>query len=372
MQMGKTPSRDNLSYWCGDNIWVSIADLKSKYIDSTKEHITDLAVSESGIHKVPQGTAIMSFKLTIGRAAITKCDLFTNEAIMSFEPKDANILLPDYVFYYLKGFNWTGANKAVMGQTLNKKTISENIFAYPSIEVQSQIVKELDLLQSIIDKQKAQLKELDNLAQAVFYDMFGDPVENEKGWEVKKLGDMCNTITKGTTPTTLGYSFVSEGINFVKVESFKDGKIDTSKLTHITKDCHDALSRSQLDELDLLVCIAGATIGKTAVVDKSILPANTNQACAIIRLKDKGYLAYIQKYLMSKFKNDVEQMGKGVAQPNLSLGQMRDLSIPLPPLSLQQSFAAKIEAIERQKTAIGKCMAETKKLFDYSMDKYFG
>ncbi len=134
LQMGKTPSRDNLSYWGGENIWVSIADLKDKYIDSTKEHITDLAVSESGIHKVLQGTAIMSFKLTIGRAAITKCDLFTNEAIMSFEPKETDTVLADYVYYYLKGCKWMGANKAVMGQTLNKKTITDNVFAYPPIE----------------------------------------------------------------------------------------------------------------------------------------------------------------------------------------------------------------------------------------------
>jgi len=250
--------------------------------------------------------------------------------------------------------------------------ITEAKVYIPSLSEQHCIVSELDLLQSIIDKQQAQLKELDNLAQAIFYDMFGDPVENEKGWEVKKLRDLCITITKGTTPTTLGYSFVSEGINFVKVESFKDGKIDASKLTHITKECHDALSRSQLDDLDLLVCIAGATIGKTAIADKSILPANTNQACAIIRLKNKSNLAYVQNYLMTKFKNDVEQMGKGVAQPNLSLGQMRELSIPLPPLSLQQSFAAKIESIEKQKAAISQSLAETQKLFDYTMDKYFG
>ena len=79
LQMGKTPSRDNNSYWGGDNVWVSISDLKGKYIGGSKEHITDLGVSSSGITKVPKGTAIMSFKLTIGRAAIAECDLYTNE-----------------------------------------------------------------------------------------------------------------------------------------------------------------------------------------------------------------------------------------------------------------------------------------------------
>lgn len=257
-------------------------------------------------------------------------------------------------------------------QHITKGEFDKTSIPVPPIPEQEHIVAELDLLQGIIDKQKAQLKEYDTLAQSIFYDMFGDPVENEKGWEITRLGDLCSTITKGTTPTTLGYSFVSEGVNFVKVESFKDGIIDSSKLAHITKECHDVLCRSQLDDCDLLVCIAGATIGKTAVVDKSILPANTNQACAIIRLSNKSEITYIRTYLKHKLRLDVEQMRKGVAQPNLSLGQMRNLTIVHPPLQLQQQFAEKIEAIEKHKTAINKSLEETQKLFDYTMDKYFG
>ena len=285
-------------------------------------------------------------------------------------------LKPEYLKYYLKSKPINElirlSTSGTVRDNLKYSSLEKFPIPVPSIKEQTAICSLLDKLSLVIEKKKQQMKELDNLAQAIFYDMFGDPVENEKGWKVKKMGDMCNTITKGTTPTTLGYSFASEVINFVKVESFNDGKIDTSKLTHITKECHDALSRSQLDDLDLLVCIAGATIGKTAVVDKSILPANTNQACAIVRLKNKGHLAYIQNYLMSKFKNDVEQMGKGVAQPNLSLGQMRDLSIPLPPLSLQQSFAQKVESIERQKELINQSIREAQTLFDSRMEYYFG
>ena len=277
-----------------------------------------------------------------------------------------------YLCYALQGLNLSQFVNGAAIPHIYFRDYGECTIPVPPIETQSCIVSELDLLQSIIDKQKAQVKELDNLAQAVFYDMFGDPVENEKGWEVKKLGEVCITITKGTTPTTVGFSFVSEGVNFVKVESFDKGKIDASKLTHITKDCNDALSRSQLEDLDLLICIAGATIGKMAIVDSSILPANTNQACAIIRLKNKSSLVYVQSFLAHKFRLDVEQMGKGVAQPNLSLGQLRELQIPLPPLFLQQSFASKIESIEKQKAAITQSITETQRLFDYTMDKYFG
>ena len=76
----------------------------------------------------------------------------------------------------------------------DRKVIAKYIIPIPPLATQSRIVSELDLLQSIIDKKKAQVKELDNLAQAIFYDMFGDPVENEKGWEVKKMGDVAPAV----------------------------------------------------------------------------------------------------------------------------------------------------------------------------------
>jgi type I restriction enzyme S subunit len=127
LQMGKTPSRDNPTYWGDDNMWVSIADMnEQKYMSATKEGITDVAVQESGIKPIPKGTVIMSFKLSIGKVSIATSKLYTNEAIMGFIEKEEGTLVPEYLYYYLKGYKWEGANKAAMGMTLNKKTIAEN------------------------------------------------------------------------------------------------------------------------------------------------------------------------------------------------------------------------------------------------------
>jgi type I restriction enzyme S subunit len=373
LQMGKTPSRDNLAYWGGNNVWVSIADLKDKYIESSKEHITDIAVSESGINKVPQGTAIMSFKLTIGRAAITKCDLFTNEAIMSFEPKDKNILAADYIYYFLKGCKWTGANKAVMGQTLNKKTISENIFAYPPLETQSRIVSELDLLQSIIDKQQAQLKELDKLAQAVFYDMFGDPVENEKGWEVKKMCEVCNI---GSSRRIFAEEYVEEGIPFYRSKEI----IELSKGTPISVELF--ISEKRYLEIkknngipsvgDLLITAVG-TIGEIWIVDSDkpfyYKDGNIVWLSQISTSVSSLFFQFSLHKLIDEYK---KKMSIGSAYSALTIVNLKKLDVIVPPLSLQQSFATKIESIEKQKAAISQSIAETQKLFDYTMDKYFG
>lgn len=373
LQMGKTPTRNNPAYWGGDNIWVSIADLKSKYVEESKEHITDIAVLESGINKVSQGTAIMSFKLSIGRTAITKCVLYTNEAIMSFVPKEKNAILSDYIYYYLKGCKWTGTNKAVMGQTLNKKTIAENIFAYPPIAEQHRIVSELDLLQSLIDKQQAQLKELDKLAQAIFYDMFGDPVENEKGWEVKRLGEVCSI---GSSRRIFAEEYVDEGVPFYRSKEI----IELSKGVPISVELFisekrylDIKRNNGIPSVGDLLITAVGTIGEIWIVDTDkpfyFKDGNIVWLSQINSSVSSLFFQFSLHKLIDEYK---KKMAIGSAYNALTIVNLKKLNIIVPPLPLQQSFAQKIEAIERQKELINQSIREAQTLFDSRMEYYFG
>ena len=165
----------------------------------------------------------------------------------------------------------------------------------------------------------------------------------------KQLKDICETITKGTTPTTLGYNYQETGINFVKIESINGyGMFEPEKFAHISDDCNIALRRSQLKENDILFSIAGA-IGRTAIVNKSILPANTNQALAIIRLNNSE--EYNLKFLRYQLASEVvlrqtERQKQGVAQLNLSLKDIGNLELSLPSLSEQQKIAAELDTIQ--------------------------
>lgn len=128
-----------------------------------------------------------------------------------------------------------------------------------------------------------------------------------KDWEIKSLDSLCEVITKGTTPTSLGHNFVSEGINFIKIESISlNGNFIENKFAYITEEGNNALKRSQLKEGDILFSIAGA-LGRTAIVTNDILPANTNQALSIIRLKkDVNILkSYLFLTLNSGFTLDI-------------------------------------------------------------------
>jgi type I restriction enzyme S subunit len=176
-----------------------------------------------------------------------------------------------------------------------------------------------------------------------------------KGWPVTRLGNLTDLVTKGTTPTSIGHEFVEEGINFVKVESITTtGQFIEEKFAHITPACYTVLGRSQLQAGDILFSIAGA-LGRTGYVTDDILPANTNQALAIIRLKRE--VGLYPKFVLKALETGVvlEQIEKfkgGVAQQNLSLAQVRDFQIPLPPLAEQQRIVGLLdEAFEGLATA---------------------
>lgn len=152
-----------------------------------------------------------------------------------------------------------------------------------------------------------------------------------------KLSEIAELITKGTTPTTLGYEFQDDGVNFLKIECFdENGNFISDKVAHISEECHEKLKRSQLKAGDVLFSIAGA-IGRVAIVTEDMLPANTNQALAIIRIVDEQvYLPYIKLILTSPIViAQFEKKKQGVAQLNLSLKDISEIMIPLPSIDKQ-------------------------------------
>ncbi|MEZ7505300.1 restriction endonuclease subunit S [Flavobacterium sp. Arc2] len=170
--------------------------------------------------------------------------------------------------------------------------------------------------------------------------------EFEGEWELKKLKDLTNLITKGTTPS----SFSKEGVNFIKIEGLNGILINKERCAFIDESIHNKeLKRSILRENDLLFAIAGATIGKTAIVTKEILPANTNQALAIIRLKDFKCLRYISQILQSEvMKKYISQSISVGAQPNLNLEQMGDFRFNIPTLPEQQKIASFLSVVDEK------------------------
>ena len=366
LQMGKTPARANSAYWSnGLYDWVSISDMPNgKYIQGTKEKISQKAVDETGIHLVKKGTALMSFKLTIGKTAIAPYDLYTNEAIMAFEPKDGTDVLADFLYYYLQLYEWDG-NRAVMGNTTNKGVISNSYAYIPSLSEQESIVAELDAINHLIDLQEKQLREYDCLAQSLFYSTFGD-FKKECKW--KCLDDLYKFIDyRGKTPNK-----IDMGIPLITARNVRFGLLDYTVRDFISaKEYAERQSRGIAHKGDILFTTE-APLGYAALADMEVF--STGQRIIALQAKNDKEInnIFALRYILSDdFQHKLLQNATGATAKGIKAEKLKRIQIPLPPLALQQTFAAQIEAIEQQKALIRRSLDETRTLLAARMQYYF-
>ena len=277
-----------------------------------------------------------------------------------------------FLYYLLKSAqpifqqNSTGATFKAIG----KSFITNYKIEYPPVFTQQQIVTELDLLSDVIENQKAQIEELDKLAQSIFYNMFGDPVTNEKGWDIDNLKDICNKITDGThdTPQRL-----DNGIKFITGKHIRPFFIDYENSDYVTEDVHKEIySRCNPEFGDVLYTNIGAGVGNAAVniVNYEFSMKNV----ALLKFSDqKAKGVYIVHYLNEPRVKEkiIEDFSNGGAQIFLSLKSIGRITVPLPPLALQQEFAAKVEAIEQMKAKVRQSLKESEELFNSRMEYYF-
>ena len=279
---------------------------------------------------------------------------------------------PKFIAYYLRSNTfYCEKQKYARGFKVMeiKPTDIEKIpIPVPPISEQERIVSELDLLSGIIEKKKAQLKEYDQLAQSIFYDMFGDPVTNEKGWDIFELSTICD-VRDGTHDSP---KYVEFGYPLITSKNVINGTISFDNVNFISEDDLNAINvRSRVDDGDIIMPMIG-TIGNPVIVHKSREFAIKNVALIKFSKSDLVINIYLQKLLDSDIYNHfVKEQNRGGTQKFVSLKAIRQFPIPLPPLSLQQSFAEKIEAIEKQKALIKQSITEVETLFNSRMDYYF-
>lgn len=168
-------------------------------------------------------------------------------------------------------------------------------------------------------------------------------------WLEKTIGEITEIVTKGTTPTTYGFSFTEHGVNFIRAESIsKDGRVNEETFLKISNECHIKLKRSQLKADDILFSIAGMALGKTGIVKESFLPANTNQAVGILRpIKEYVFPKFLQyQFINPNFNELVNRFSAQSAQPNINLTQLKSLKVYTPPLNTQGKIVSILNAYD--------------------------
>ena len=362
LRTGQTPSRSKPEYFKGDIPWITSGELNNGYVSTTIENITEEGRLSSNLKIYKENTffiAITGLEApgTRGKCAMNSVLATTNQSCLAFEEIDhiSNLFL----FYWYSAFSERLYFKYAQGtkqQSFNNKIVEDFKFSYPSKEEQQKIASFLSSVDEKISQLEKKKTLLETYKRGVMQKIFSQELrfKDENGeefpeWEDIELRKISTKITKGTTPTSLGFSYQETGINFIKAENLTNNfKIKIKDTPKISEECNLTLKRSIIMEGDILFSIAG-TLGRTAIVRANHLPANTNQALAIIRLSDVIMNSYVNFFLNSiSIKKRIQQLLSVGAQPNLSLEQINNLKILLPHKKEQQKIASFLSSIDNK------------------------
>ena len=282
-------------------------------------------------------------------------------------------LLQSYLNHHILHLNDDIYNlgKGAAQRNLDVKSLRNLIIAIPPLSTQLSIVSELDKINELIRLKKEQLKDYDNLAQSIFYEMFGDPVVNEKGWEVKKLGEVAMIKTGPFGSMLHKEDYITGGIPLINPMHIQNFKAVPDKYFTISKEKAAELCDYQLKINDVIFARRG-DIGRCAVISDKEAGCLCGTGSLFVRFERKLssiYTMYVVR--TTSFIKELVSKAKGATMLNLNSSTMENLRFPIPPLPLQQAFAQRIELIEQQKAEIQSTIADLETLLASRMQYWF-
>ena len=351
LRMGKTPSRKNPAYWRdGGHDWVSIADLGSfgKYVGVTKERINDLAISESGIKPSPANTVLMSFKLSLGKTSITTEPVYTNEAIMAFVDKGVYPVDASFMYHQCRAKDWTaGTNTAVMGKTLNKKTLGQAYVHLPALEVQKMIAARLDFIDEQIRASKSSADKLEHLVKSRFVEMFGDPCDPGNSSAKSRIDSFCELRIGPFGSALHKEDYITGGHPLVNPSHIIGGAIRSDENLTIDDGKYESLAAYHLLPGDVVLGRRGE-IGRCAVVKTDGLICGTGSM--IIRPGQKVRSDYLQRVVsFPSFSHALEANAVGVTMKNLNAKIVGSAEVFLPDLEDQDAFISFVSQVDKSR-----------------------
>ncbi|MCW0309618.1 restriction endonuclease subunit S [Pantoea ananatis] len=361
ISIGRTPSRSEPSYWGKGYRWVSIRDLSSKIVTETKEQITNRAVTDARCKIVKKGTLLFSFKLSIGKMAFAGCDLFTNEAIAAFAIKDEKQLNPEFLYYALQSATYGGSNQAVMGKTLNSKSLAAIKIPLPPLDDQIRIAHLLGKVEGLIAQRKQHLQQLDDLLNSIFLEMFGDPVRNEMGWDKPSLKDLGKISTGNTPPRNDRANYDGDFIEWIKTDNITRDAIFITPASEFLSEVGARKARTVTNGALLVACIAGSveSIGRAALTDRTV--SFNQQINAIQPGKDVNprYLYILFKLSQTYIQSHATKGMKKI----LTKGDFEKITMIKPPIEIQNQFAVIAEKIETLKSRYQQSLTDLECLY---------
>ncbi|PGX34594.1 type I restriction endonuclease subunit R [Priestia megaterium] len=378
---GGTPSRKNDAYYKNGNIpWIKTGDLKNMHLSNSSEFITELGLRESSAKLFPKGTVLIAmYGATIGNCSILSIDAASNQACAAFKPSEK--ILPEFLYYYLTSIKKRLISLGVGGAQPNiSLSILKDIkIPLVSIDKQKKIVMILNRSQELINKRKAQIEALDQLTQSVFLEMFGDPINNPKEWEVKKLKNITNKILSGTTPKGGSQVYIEKGITFLRSQNVWKNRLVLDDVVYIDKETHNKMKKSSLKYGDILMTKTGrintenSSLGRAAIFLGKNDSANINGHVYLIRLQKDIINEFILFILTTdEYREYIRRVCVGgIDKRQINKEHLEEFPIISPPIELQVQFSNLLTHVEKLKSGMRTSLNELEDNFNSLLQRAF-
>lgn len=366
---GSTPKTSVTSYWDGNIKWITPAELNEDtfYIMDSVRHITEEGKEKTGLSYLPTGTVILSSRAPIGKTAIAGCKMCCNQGFKNLICSDA--IYNEYLYFFLKS-KTDYLNSLGRGATFKEisKSIVENIeIPLPEVNQQKEIAEKFKKLEQLISLRKQQLAKLDELVKARFVEVFGDPVKNTMNWEIKplsELGELNRGVSKArprNSPELLGgpYPLIQTG----EVANAKT-YITSFNSTYSEK----GLAQSKMWPKGTLCITIAANIAQTSILTFDACFPDSVVGFISRNMTNELFI----HYWFSFFQKILDEQAPQVAQKNINLKILSELNVIVPPLSLQNRFAAFVERVDQQKQTIQQSLEKLELMKKALMQEYFG
>lgn len=375
---GSTPKTSVTSYWDGNIKWITPAELNEDtfYIMDSVRHITEEGKEKTGLSYLPTGTVILSSRAPIGKTAIAGCEMCCNQGFKNLICSDA--IYNEYLYFFLKS-KTDYLNSLGRGATFKEisKSIVESIeIPLPEVNQQKEIAEKFKKLEQLISLRKQQLAKLDELVKARFVEMFGDPADNVNNLPASPMTAICQIIDG------------DRGKNYPKQEEFSDSGFclflnaknvtaqgfSFENCTYITEEKDALLRNGKLCRGDVVLTTRG-TIGNLAFYDTSVPYENIriNSGMVILRMNKQvvSEIFFIEQFKM-QLDSIKSRIASGSAQPQLPISTMNKIEMILPPIELQNQFAAFVERVSQQKQNVQQSLEKLELMKKALMQEYFG
>jgi len=365
---GGTPSRSKSEYFGGSIPWVKISDLLQGTVLKTEEAITRQGLENSAARLFPRGTVLISIFATIGRTAILGIDAATNQAIAGVTPRNPNQLDPTYLRHYFDATvrKLEAVARGVAQPNINLGILKTLLIPLPPLPEQRRIAAILDQADALRAKRREALAQLDSLTQSIFIEMFGDPATNLRQWPWKPLGSIASKFSDGPFGSNLkSEHYVEAGVRVVRLQNIGVGDFIDNDKAYISERHFESIKKHECRPGDILVGTMGDPNLRACILPNSIPLAINKADCVQIRVDSKMANSNFICGLINHPSTELlaEELKHGQTRVRISMGSLRGLEVPIPPVNLQNEFAAHLDNIKAQRVLHLKSLAELNALF---------